>query len=74
MSYNQYSGYGGNPYGGDQQSYGAATPYSTDAANPYAGGYDGQAVVSDSPCLARSSGRRSVHSRGLCTQEREGRG
>ena len=23
MSYNQYSGYGGNPYGGEQQSYGA---------------------------------------------------
>lgn len=46
MSYNQYSGYGGNPYGGEQQSYGASNPYSSEAGNPYGGGYEGQAVVS----------------------------
>lgn len=45
-NYNQYSGYGGNPYGGEQQSYGASNPYSGEAGNPYGGGYDGQAVVS----------------------------
>lgn len=42
MSYNQYSGYGGNPYGSEQQSYGAS--------NPYGGGYEGQAVVSATRC------------------------
>lgn len=31
MSYNQYSGYGGNPYGGEEQAGGYGT------ANPYAG-------------------------------------
>ncbi|GIZ40592.1 hypothetical protein CKM354_000392500 [Cercospora kikuchii] len=44
-NYNQYSGYGGNPYGGEQQSYGASNPYSGEAGNPYGGGYDGQAVA-----------------------------
>ncbi|KAF2214833.1 hypothetical protein CERZMDRAFT_110405 [Cercospora zeae-maydis SCOH1-5] len=33
-NYNQYSGYGGNPYGGEQQSYGASNPYSGEAGNP----------------------------------------
>ncbi|KAM3418638.1 Syntaxin-like protein psy1 [Cercospora zeina] len=37
-NYNQYSGYGGNPYGGEQQSYGASNPYSGEAGNPYGGG------------------------------------
>ena len=39
MAYNQYSGYGGNPYGGDGQQggYGSANPYGTDAGNPYGG-------------------------------------
>ncbi|EMF17636.1 t-SNARE [Sphaerulina musiva SO2202] len=59
MSYNQYSGYGGNPYGGDQQSYGAATPYSTDAANPYAGGYDGQAVAANPQPTSTTDGNTS---------------
>lgn len=39
MSYNQYSGYGGNPYGADQQQtgvYGSSNPYGSDAGNPYA--------------------------------------
>ncbi|KAK3681914.1 hypothetical protein LTR37_020757 [Vermiconidia calcicola] len=45
MAYNQYSGYGGNPYGGgDGQAggYGQSNPYSTDAGNPYGGGYGQQ--------------------------------
>ncbi|KAK3672460.1 hypothetical protein LTR78_007767 [Recurvomyces mirabilis] len=46
MSYNQYSGYGGNPYGGEQQGgqggYGASNPYASDAGNPYGGGNYGQ--------------------------------
>lgn len=33
MSYNQYSGYGGNPYG--EQQYGSSNPYSNDGGNPY---------------------------------------
>ncbi|KAK5115364.1 hypothetical protein LTR62_001564 [Meristemomyces frigidus] len=39
MSYNQYSGYGGNPYGGGEQQggYGASNPYAGDAGNPYGG-------------------------------------
>lgn len=41
MSYNQYSGYGGNPY--DEQTgaggYGAPNPYGSDAGHPYGGGY-----------------------------------
>lgn len=63
MSYNQYSGYGGNPYGGEQQSYGASNPYSSEAGNPYGGGYEGQAVVSSSWCLARSNEREERISR-----------
>jgi hypothetical protein len=41
MSYNQYSGYGGNPYGSDGQAggYGQSNPYQSDAGNPYGGGY-----------------------------------
>lgn len=48
MAYNQYSGYGGNPYGGDGQQggYGSANPYGTDAGNPYGGTYLGYGQVS----------------------------
>ncbi|KXL41751.1 hypothetical protein M433DRAFT_73775 [Acidomyces richmondensis BFW] len=35
MSYNQYSGYGGNPYG--EQQYGGSNPYTNDGGNPYGG-------------------------------------
>ena len=41
MSYNQYSGYGGNPYGNDGQAggYGEPTVYRADTeSNPYGGG------------------------------------
>ncbi|KAK8214721.1 hypothetical protein M8818_002301 [Zalaria obscura] len=43
MSYNQYSGYGGNPYGDNGQAggYGASNPYGSNegygASNPYGG-------------------------------------
>ncbi|KAK5136563.1 hypothetical protein LTR08_002907 [Meristemomyces frigidus] len=60
MTYNQYSGYGGNPYGqegtgggnpyGEQPSGGyggaASNPYGSDAGNPYGGEY-GQTVSCD---------------------------
>ncbi|KAK5124688.1 hypothetical protein LTR85_001401 [Meristemomyces frigidus] len=42
MSYNQYSGYGGNPYGEQTQQsggYGGSNPYGSDAGNPYGGEY-----------------------------------
>jgi syntaxin 1B/2/3 len=45
-NYNQYSGYGGNPYEDQQRGgYGASNPYASDnSGNPYgSGGYDGQA-------------------------------
>ncbi|KAK4546877.1 hypothetical protein LTR36_001609 [Oleoguttula mirabilis] len=45
MSYNQYSGYGGNPYGEQAPAaggYGGSNPYGSDAGNPYGGEY-GQA-------------------------------
>lgn len=45
MAYNQYSGYGGNPYGGEGQQaggYGSSNPYGSDAGNPYGGGGYGQ--------------------------------
>lgn len=42
MSYNQYSGYGGNPYGHDDNQaaaggggYGASNPYGSTEQNPY---------------------------------------
>jgi syntaxin 1B/2/3 len=41
MSYNQYSGYGGNPYGQDNNNsaaaggYGASNPYGSSEQNPY---------------------------------------
>ncbi|RMY89042.1 hypothetical protein D0864_06516 [Hortaea werneckii] len=40
MSYNQYSGYGGNPYG-EQGGYGGSNPYASDGGNPYGGGGGG---------------------------------
>jgi len=52
MSYNQYSGYGGNPYGGESQAggYGQANPYEASggygAANPYSNEGYGQTVGS----------------------------
>lgn len=42
MSYNQYSGYGGNPYGGGEGQaggYGSSNPYGGEADNTYLG-YD----------------------------------
>ncbi|GAB7365586.1 hypothetical protein MBLNU230_g6657t1 [Neophaeotheca triangularis] len=53
MSYNQYSGYGGNPYedpqagqyGGAGGGYGSSNPYGGGSSNPYGGsggGYDQQ--------------------------------
>lgn len=47
-SYNQYSGYGGNPYGGDggqAGGYGSSNPYGSDAGNPYGGGYGQVGVI-----------------------------
>ena len=44
-SYNQYSGYGGNPYGADGQQqggYGSSNPYASDGGNPYGGSNYGQ--------------------------------
>ncbi|KAH9826040.1 Protein transport protein SSO2 [Teratosphaeria destructans] len=51
MSYNAYGGYGGNPYGAEQQQaggYGASNPYGGDAGNPYGGEY-GQAQSGSRP-------------------------
>ncbi|KXS99684.1 hypothetical protein AC578_9914 [Pseudocercospora eumusae] len=50
MSYNQYSGYGGNPYGGEQQGYGATNPYGSESGDPYGRGYEGQ---QDTPAPSR---------------------
>lgn len=50
MSYNQYSGYGGNPYGQDNTAtsggYGASNPYGSND-NPYAGTQNYGETVSD---------------------------
>ncbi|KAJ9632391.1 hypothetical protein H2203_000796 [Taxawa tesnikishii (nom. ined.)] len=49
MSYNQYQGYGGNPYGQDSQQggYGSSNPYGSNegygASNPYGGSGYGEA-------------------------------
>jgi len=59
MSYNQYSGYGGNPYGGNEQQaggYGTANPYGGTGgtsggygqANPYSSQGYGQSVSLES--------------------------
>jgi syntaxin 1B/2/3 len=45
MSYNQYSGYGGNPYGEQQGGYSSSNPYASDAGNPYGAGYGQVGVV-----------------------------
>jgi hypothetical protein len=46
--YNQYSNYGGNPYGGDGQAggYGPSNPYASDGGNPYDSRY-GQVGVDE---------------------------
>lgn len=52
MSYNQYSGYGGNPYGEQTQQsggYGQSNPYGSDTGNPYGGEY-GQTVSAAMGC------------------------
>lgn len=56
MSYNQYQGYGGNPYGQDSQQggYGSSNPYGSNegygASNPYGGSGYGEAVSSSYAC------------------------
>lgn len=60
MAYNQYSNYGGNPYGGEQQQaggYGSSNPYASEAGgNPYGGGY-GQSVSGHSFVDSHRAGR-----------------
>lgn len=48
-NYNQYSGYGGNPYGQDNSGaggYGASNPYGSSTENPYGSGQNYGETVS----------------------------
>lgn len=60
MSYNQYSGYGGNPYGQEEQNtggYGASNPYGSSEGygqqNPYGSNQSYGETVSRIPFISR---------------------
>jgi syntaxin 1B/2/3 len=59
--YNQYSNYGGNPYGGEEQAggygssgnpYGSANPYGSE--NPYGADYGQQPVRLSRSCTTHA--------------------
>ncbi|KAF1343725.1 t-SNARE [Delphinella strobiligena] len=59
-SYNQYSGYGGNPYGQDNSAaggYGASNPYGSSTENPYGAGqnYGETAALAPPPVTHQAS-------------------